>query len=275
MTNKLYIIYQLLFVLFVYLLLCNIQSSEQFNTSPKISFCITCMNRFHQLKTVLPYNLIKNKKYKNQIEFVLVNFIINNSGKIIDKWVRNTFKKDIKSGYLKYYVCYNLDSWHASICKNTAHKYGKGQLLYNLDCDNYLNPNEVAFLLKQNLNNLLYNGGSGTSLDGTAGRICLSAKYFNYLGGYNEYFYPSGYQDIDLLRRCETYLNRRAIKNKQIKNTAIKNTKLENIKNVKYNLLPWSKMNNLNKKISIDKIKKKDLVNYHTIGLTATLVKLK
>lgn len=274
MNNKLYIIYKLLLVVLLYLLLCTIQYSEQFNTSPKISFCITCMSRFQQLKAVLPYNLNQNRKYKKNIEIVLVNFITNNIGKKIDKWIRTNFKKDIKSGYLKYYVSYNLDSWHASICKNTAHKYGKGQLLYNLDCDNYLNPNEVSFLLKQNLNNLLYYGWSGKSYDGTAGRVCLSAKYFYYLGGYNEYFYPSGYQDMDLLRRCETYLNRRAIRNKQIKNTAIKNTKLENIKNVKYNLLPWNKMNELNQKISFFKIKHNDLRNYHKIGVTATLVKL-
>lgn len=264
-------------ILFYFLLNYNKKEQENYKNESliKISFCSTCMNRYEQLKEVLPKNLNDNRKYQKDIEFVLVNFIKDDEGIKIDNWIKNNCKNDIKSGYLKYLVNYKQNTWHASICKNTAHRYGNGIALYNLDCDNYLNPDEVSFLLKQNINDLIYNGWSGKWLDGTAGRICLSAKYFYYLGGYDENFYPSAYQDIDLLKRAEFYLNRKAIQNINFNKIAIKNTKddnLKNVKNVKNNSINWQKMNELNKKRSKERIQKNNIRNNHLIGVKANLI---
>ena len=76
---------------------------------------------------------------------------------------------------------------------------------------------------------MLYYGWSGEWLDGTAGRVCLSYKYFNYLGGYDEKFYPTGYQDIDLLKRAESYLNRKT--NKCVKYNSKQNKLAKRMKN--------------------------------------------
>ena len=40
----------------------------------KVSFCVTCMNRFHQINKTLPQNLKDNIDHQNMIEFILVDF---------------------------------------------------------------------------------------------------------------------------------------------------------------------------------------------------------
>ena len=40
---------------------------------PKLSFCITCMNRLNQIKETLPQNLRDNILFNEKIEFIAVN----------------------------------------------------------------------------------------------------------------------------------------------------------------------------------------------------------
>ena len=82
---------------------------------------------------------------------------------------------------------------------------------------------------------------------GNGGRITLTKKKFIKLGGYNESFYPMGYQDYDLIERAKKY----GLKYINIKknNKAIINSKKESIKYIGFEM-EYTKMNNMNKLLS-------------------------
>lgn len=101
---------------------------------PAISFCITCKNRIHQIRQTLKQNLDDNRLHRDFVEFVLVDF---GSKDGLRDWVFNNFSVELASGYLKYYYTENLPHWHASVAKNTAHLCASGDILVNLDCDNF------------------------------------------------------------------------------------------------------------------------------------------
>lgn len=170
---------------------------------PRLSFCITCKNRFYQIKETLPKNLIDNMIFKEVIEFVLVDF---GSKDGLKEWVLSTFPHELEEGYLAYYYTDELPSWHASVAKNTSHFFASNDLLVNLDCDNYTGRFGGKFVIK---NFMKYGVGivthqfSGEYGDGTYGRIGLSKLLFNRIGGYDESFQPMGFQDSDLIQRAK------------------------------------------------------------------------
>src|ERR1700742_2651942 len=112
----------------------------------KLSFCITCKNRFHQIARTLPQNLSDNLSGKEDMEFVLVDF---GSSDGLKEWVITNFKRELNSGYLKYFFTGSLEHWHASIAKNTAHYCSVGEIVVNLDCDNYTGAEGGAFVMDQ------------------------------------------------------------------------------------------------------------------------------
>lgn len=192
------------------------------------------MNRINQISKTLLKNLESNKN--PNIEFILIdfgssdglqNFILNNKD----------FKKYLESKHLKYFYIKELNNWHASIAKNTAHMFSTGYYVVNLDCDNYIGENGGDFLLdifKDKGKNTLVTQRDFMYGSGCAGRIALSKENFLKLGGYNEQFYPMGYQDCDLIERAKK-LNLNVI-NFNENNNCIKNTKKESIKNTGINM---------------------------------------
>ena len=166
----------------------------------KLSFCITCMNRFHQLSKTLPINLENNRKLDKDIEFILVDF---NSTDGLKDWVLSNFKNELKSGYLKFFQK-ELKSWHACVAKNTAHNMASGDILVNLDADNFTGPNGGEYIIdiyeqygRHSTVMHLYSGWS----NGSCGRIAVSKKLFFEVGGYDQNLGPMGMEDIDLLGR--------------------------------------------------------------------------
>lgn len=118
-------------------------NKENGDRRPKLSYCVTCMNRGNQLKKTLEHNLSVVNKYGGEIELCLVNYIKDAEGEEIHRWVLE------RTGGLgfRYYFTKALSVWHASVAKNTAHMQGKGEFLVNLDCDNFLSPELVDSLL--------------------------------------------------------------------------------------------------------------------------------
>lgn len=221
-----------------------------------ISFCITCLNRLYQLKQTLPVNLKNNDpKY---VEFILVDF---NSNDGLKKYIYKNFRKELKSNYLKFYSTNQLKYWNASIAKNTAHILANNSFIVNLDCDNFTGQDGGKKLLdihNDNPNSIIHQTdfirGSGNT-----GRISLSKDNFIKLGGYNESFYPSGYNDPDLINRAIAF-NIKYISWTNVNyNQCIKNSKEENIKNCNSNL-NWEQMNRMNKLISEFNIENQELV---------------
>ncbi|MDR3062099.1 MAG: glycosyltransferase family 2 protein [Dysgonamonadaceae bacterium] len=203
---------------------------------PKLSFCITCKDRFFQINKTLPQNLDDNKLYKDLIEFVLVDF---GSQDGLRDWVLQHFGMELSEGYLKYYYTEELPFWHASIAKNTSHLLANHDILVNLDCDNYTGHNGGRFIIRQFLKHgediFIHQYGGGFS-DGSYGRIAINRDYFFQLGGYDESFEPMAYQDTDLLDRLQALgLKYRGIPDEKY-NRAIKNTKEEGLFHVKTNI---------------------------------------
>lgn len=187
---------------------------------------MTCKNRFYQIRKTLPKNLKDNYRHKSIIEFVLVDF---DSSDGLRTWILTNFKKELNQNYLKFFHTKELAHWHMSIAKNTAHLYASGEILVNLDCDNYTGRNGGYFLLNC-FNKYAYpiviHQFSGQLHDGSFGRISARRGDFHKIGGYDESFGPMAYQDIDLLHRIILNCNARylGIKNSNF-NRALANTK--------------------------------------------------
>lgn len=228
-----------------------------------LSFCISIKNRRYQLEQTLLQNLLDSNN--NQTEFILIDF---GSKDGLKKYVYDNFKEYIQSKKLKYYYTDKLKYWHASIAKNTTHKYANGKYVVNLDCDNFIEKNGDNILIElfENNDNIIISQSDPVFGSGNSGRISLSKDMFLKLGGYNEYLYPMGYQDSDLLQRAIKYGLKLIKLNKN--NLAIKNSKIESLKNTgtKINYL---KMNQLNRLISNLNIENNDLITnkFKSIGL--------
>lgn len=214
-----------------------------------LSYCISIMNRLHQIKETLKINI--NNSSENS-EFILVDY---NSNDGLKEYIYNNFEKEIISGKLKYIYTNKLKYWHASICKNTTHMKANGKYLINLDCDNFIGINGDALILNTFLENgddIIISQTSNIISSGNGGRISISKNNFVKLGGYDESFYPMGYQDYDLIERGKKIGLKYININKN--NKAIFNSKKESIKNIGINM-EYNKMNNVNKllsKINID-----------------------
>ncbi|HEY3402113.1 MAG TPA: glycosyltransferase family A protein [Ohtaekwangia sp.] len=166
-----------------------------------ISFCTNCMNRLYHLRHTVEKNIKANQDYPN-VEFVLMNY---NSGDGMHEWVQKHLMNYIESGILNYYYTGDPQYFHMSKAKNLAHRLAKGDIVCNLDGDNFTGM-DFAFYINYMFNKcgdeiiLRFNK---PQFSGTEGRIVLTRKNFEKLGGYDESFYPAGYQDFDLIDRAK------------------------------------------------------------------------
>ncbi|MGB8192332.1 MAG: glycosyltransferase, partial [Chitinophagaceae bacterium] len=99
----------------------------------KISFCTVCRNRLEYVRQTLPVNIRENAAYEN-VEFVLLDY---NSPDGLEEWVKSEMKQHIESGILKYYKTTEPDHFKMSHSKNMALKLGSGDIITQLDADNY------------------------------------------------------------------------------------------------------------------------------------------
>lgn len=169
----------------------------------KISFCTTSKNRLYQLQHTLPVNLAHAKQDGAEVEFVLVDF---GSTDETVPWVLQHFSEDIRSGLLRLFSCSSVEKFHSSICKNTAHRLALGDIVVNLDIDNFIGRGGVSHVLRQfekHGTDLVYHQFCGDWGSGNFGRISCLKKHFDAIGGYNESFKPMGYQDRDLIARLK------------------------------------------------------------------------
>ncbi|MDR0540848.1 MAG: glycosyltransferase [Dysgonamonadaceae bacterium] len=235
------------------LILCNTKQKERRTDALKLSFCITCKNRIHQIKQTLPKNLEDNRIDSERVEFVLVDF---GSEDGLKDWVNNTFFKELETGYLRYYYTEELPLWHMSKAKNIAHHYAKNEILVNLDCDNYTGYRGGKFVLEQfDRNKKIVFHQFGEFGDGSFGRISVLRNFFKEVGGYDESFEPMGCQDADLIMRLRMFGLEYVRNNDQRYNAAEKNTKEESVKNTGSSLT-WEEMEWKNRQRSYENIRK-------------------
>jgi len=169
----------------------------------KISFCTVCMNRLHHLKLSLLKNIRDNEDYPD-VEFVLLDY---NSTDGLEEYIMNTLQKYIKTGRLKYYKTLSPKYFNRSHSRNLAFKLATGEILCNVDADNYTGKGFAAYLANAFLENgatFLSPAKRGATAPGDVfGRICVARRHFYMVGGYDERMVNYGFEDFDLINRLE------------------------------------------------------------------------
>jgi hypothetical protein len=169
---------------------------RQFQDNVIFSFCSTCSNRLEQFRQTFDANL-KIILQHPESEWIILN--LNSKDSLHDFMMK-------KLPFLPNRVIYARETgdrpWHMSIAKNMAHRLGSGKILISLDCDNFIS-NTLNLLLDPIARGCqAIHLGSQIHGDGTCGRIAIERQLFYSLGGYDESFYPVGYEDLDLLARA-------------------------------------------------------------------------
>ncbi|WP_405164550.1 glycosyltransferase [Nocardia sp. NBC_01499] len=226
--------------------------------SDKISFCVTCKNRLWQLQQTLPANL-EAILADGRSEIVLVNY---NSDDDLDEWVRQ-FGEHIDSGVLRYIHEGTEQFFHCSKAKNLAHFAATGELLVNLDADNFIGDSIVSWraVWAEHGDTVIqhrYENGS----DGTYGRIGMPRAHFIALGGYDEQMHPVAVQDLDLVERGRASgLERRQLRQDGL--AAIRNSVAEKIRYCGSDL-SYKEMQAANLERMRDNLRRGDLVANRT-----------
>jgi glycosyltransferase involved in cell wall biosynthesis len=164
----------------------------------KISLCTTCMGRASNLKISLPKNIEDNSDYPN-IEFVILDY---NSADGLGEWIQSEMQEYIKRGILNYYRTEEPKYYSMTHSRNLAFKVAQGDVVNNIDADNFTQPGFVAYV------NLLANHQKSKAIFAKGkqmlrGRSGFWKKEFiDLLGGYDEDLKGYGHDDWDLVRRA-------------------------------------------------------------------------
>lgn len=162
----------------------------------KISFCTVCMNRKEHLESTLSKNIEDNISYGN-IEFVLLDY---NSSDGLEDWVKLYLANYIEQGVLKYYRTDEPNSFHRSHSRNIAFKLASGNIVCNVDADNFLGKDFAYFINYEFSFDQDIFLTSGVR-DGSYGRVCVKKSDFLKSKGYDEKMSGWGYEDDDLYDR--------------------------------------------------------------------------
>ena len=165
----------------------------------KISFCTVCMNRLEPLRKTLPKNIKDNLSYGN-LEFVVLNY---NSKDDLDNWIEKEMSDYLTSGVLKYIKTSSPKYFLRSHSKNVVSKEATGEIICNVDADNYIGKGFAqyvnnCFLKRKNI--FLATDRASVRKD-CLGRICLKKKDFETITGYDESMENYGFEDLDLKNR--------------------------------------------------------------------------
>lgn len=163
----------------------------------KISFCITCMNRLRHLQKTLERNILDNF-FVNEVEFVVLDY---NSQDGLEEWIAQSLMQYIEIGILVYYRTTEPVYYQRSHSRNMAFRLAKGNVVCNLDADNYLGRGFAKFILKEfySQKHIFYT--SNLYNRDVFGRVCLEKEEFIAARGYDEIFVGYGLEDIEFFNR--------------------------------------------------------------------------
>jgi len=174
----------------------------------KISFCIVSMNRSHHLKQTLLKNIQDNTGY-DALEFVVLNY---NSKDDMEEWVKNEMSEHITSGRLVYYRTYEPEHFTQSHSKNVAFKLASGDIVCNINADNYAGykfADYVNFSFTNRSDIVLtpvvpyHPAIEDFASSEVMGKVCVLKQHFFRVNGFDERIVKYGYEDIDFINRLE------------------------------------------------------------------------
>jgi hypothetical protein len=169
-----------------------------------VSLCTVCKNRSTHFKTTILQNIADNINDPN-IEFVLLDY---NSEDDLEEWVKANLKPYIDSGVFTYYKTTEPQYFHRSHSRNMAFRLAKGEILCNVDADNFTGPSFTDYLrncFQGDGNVFVCAGGQvdGLPYSDIGGRIGIRQTDFLGVGGYDENMSNYGSEDFDLIGRLE------------------------------------------------------------------------
>ena len=166
----------------------------------KISFCIVSMNRLHHLVETLPANIDDNQGYAN-LEFLVLDY---NSSDGLGEYIQSEMQEHLNSGRVVYYRADAPLYFHRSHSRNLAFKLSSGDIVCNLDADNFTGKGFAFYINEifqyQQASFLTAFGGIDGKKD-VLGRICLKREDFFKVKGYDEQMSSYGFEDEDLVNR--------------------------------------------------------------------------
>ncbi len=166
----------------------------------KISFCTVSMDRLHHLKQTLPQNIVDNLGYPN-VEFVLLDY---NSKDGLEEWVNDEMSEYIDSGILVYYKTEEPTHFHRSHSRNVMFKLASGDILVNLDADNFAGKDFASFVNdKFNEDDNIFMAPKFGNGDGAYGKVCVKKEDFLSIRGYDEEIAGWGSEDTDFYYRLK------------------------------------------------------------------------
>lgn len=168
------------------------------------------MNRLAHLQQTLPQNLRDNPATKAvEIEFVVLNY--GDTGGLHEWMTSDPFMTAaIGNGRIVYARTQEPETFHMSHAKNMAHRLATGDIVCNLDADNFTGPRFgealAAFFKKYPASIIspshVVSRAFPPEERGFFGRMALPRRYFENLGGYDENYVGWGSEDTDLARRA-------------------------------------------------------------------------
>lgn len=163
-----------------------------------ISFCTVCKGRLWQLKQTIFHNL---NQLETDCELVLLDY---QSPDGLEEFIKTNFNNELKSGKLRCFKLLNDYNYSSPYAKNVVHKLAKGNILFNLDGDNFIQEGLIDVLRKLPKDTVLNGLPKGRPSDtGSFGRLGYHVDLFNSVCGYNEHLIGmSKGDDIDLIQRA-------------------------------------------------------------------------
>jgi len=162
----------------------------------KVSICTSIMNRLSDFKTTFPKNLENNKDYPN-VEFVILDY---NSSDGLGEWIRTTYMDQIESGRVVYVRTEEPEFYTMSHSRNVAFKASSGDIVNNLDADNYTG-NGFASIINKMAEVCPRRAAFVKGKRMMHGRIGFYRNEWEAAGGYDEDLYSYGFDDHNLLYR--------------------------------------------------------------------------
>ena len=169
-----------------------------------VSLCTVCKNRSAHYKATILKNIADHSD-DPKVEFILLDY---NSEDDLEEWVKTNLADHIQSGLLTYYKTNEPEYFHRSHSRNMVFRLAKGQVICNVDADNFTGPSFANFLRDCFLNDKNIFVCAGGKFDSIAcsdigGRIGITQEAFLNVSGYDEAMANYGFEDFDLIGRLE------------------------------------------------------------------------
>lgn len=171
----------------------------------KISFCTVSMNRLVHLKRTLIQNIEDNIDYPS-LEFNLLDY---NSTDGLEDWARTGLRQYLDAGILKYYRTMEPLFFDRSHSRNMIFRLSGGDIVCNLDADNYTGKGFAFFLNRQfqeSAPDCIITPERVIRREedrNTYGRICIPRPLFLRVNGFDEKMKGYGFEDTDLIYRVK------------------------------------------------------------------------